>query len=292
MLPTLPFGATGHDSTRVLFGAAALARVSEREAAEALETVLDLGINHIDTAASYGDAEERLAPWLREHRDRFFLATKTGDRDKAAARDSIHRSLERMGVDRVDLLQLHNLVKPDEWQVALGPGGALEAAIDARDEGLVRFIGVTGHGTRVARMHRDSLERFDFDSILLPCSRILMADPIYAEEFGALIDECTRRRVAVQTIKAIARRRWPEDQEPDYSTWYQPLTEPDVIGREVRWVLRQGDLFVNSASDLRLLVPTVRALETLEDTDRAQDEARPAENVEPIFVRGFSAAQA
>jgi aryl-alcohol dehydrogenase-like predicted oxidoreductase len=291
VLPTLPFGRTGHESTRLLFGAAALARVDERESAQALERVLTLGINHIDTAASYGDAELCLRPWLREHPDRFFLATKTGDRDAAAARDSLHRSLERMGVDRVDLLQLHNLVKDDEWEVALGPGGALEAAIEARDQGLVRFIGVTGHGTRVAAMHLRSLERFAFDSVLLPCSRILMRDATYAAEFAALTAECARRGVAVQTIKAVARRRWREGQEPSHSTWYEPLVDPRAIEREIAWVLSQGDVFVNSASDLRLLEPSVQAVERWAQGTAATREAIP-DDMEPLFLRGFGQATA
>ncbi len=160
MIAEAPFGSTGHESTRTLFGAAALASVSQLEADRTLELVVEQGINHIDTAASYGDAELRLAPWLKQDRDRFFLATKTGERGRAAAREEIHRSLERLGVDRIDLLQLHNLVDVIEWETALREGGALEAAVEARDEGLVRFIGVTGHGLTVARMHLRSLERF------------------------------------------------------------------------------------------------------------------------------------
>src|SRR3954467_9985215 len=146
MIATRPFGATGHESSRVIFGAAALWAAPQHEADGALELLLEHGINHIDTAASYGDAELRLAPWLREHRDRFFLATKTGKRDKAGAREEIHRSLARLGVDHVDLLQLHNLVDVIEWEFALREDGALEAAVEAREEGLVRFIGVTGPG--------------------------------------------------------------------------------------------------------------------------------------------------
>jgi aryl-alcohol dehydrogenase-like predicted oxidoreductase len=293
VLPTLPFGSTGHESTRLIFGAAALARVDEAQAARALELVLELGINHIDTAASYGDAEVRLAPWLRQHRDRFFLATKTGDRDAVGARESLHRSLERMGVDRVDLLQLHNLVKEDEWAVAFGPGGALEAAIEARDQGLVRFIGVTGHGTRVARMHARSLERFPFDSVLLPCSRILLKDATYAAEFDALAAECARRGVAVQTIKAVARRRWPEGADPTYSTWYEPLVDRDDIEREIHWVLERGPVFVNSASDLRLLADSARAVAAHAEGARGPDSPEPIpEDMEPLFIRGFGQATA
>ncbi|MCZ7620147.1 MAG: aldo/keto reductase [Myxococcota bacterium] len=167
-LPTLPFGRTGHASSRLVFGAAALARVSQADADQALAQIRAAGVNHIDTAASYGDSERRLAPFLRRHRQDVFLATKTGERSHAAAREQIRRSLERMGVDRIDLIQLHNLVQEADWQQAFAEDGALRACVEARDEGLVRAIGVTGHGTRVAAMHRRSLERFDFDSVLLP----------------------------------------------------------------------------------------------------------------------------
>src|SRR5437762_4714929 len=160
MIPRAQFGSTGHQSTRTLFGAAALSKASHTEAERALELLLDHGVNHIDTAASYGDAELRIAPWLKQRPDTFFLASKTGKRDYAGAKEEIHRSLERLGVDRIDLIQLHNLVDVIEWETALREGGALEAAVEARSEGLVRFIGVTGHGLSVPAMHRRSLERF------------------------------------------------------------------------------------------------------------------------------------
>src|SRR5438105_13227680 len=167
-IPLLPFGRTGHQSTRVIFGGAALGRVSQDVADRALDVLLEHGVNHIDVAASYGDAELRVAPWLARYRDRFFLATKTGKRTAAEAREDLHRSLDRMKIDRVDLWQLHNLSDPIEWDRALSPGGAIDAAVEAREQGLVRFIGVTGHGAQIAATHRRSLQRFDFDSVLLP----------------------------------------------------------------------------------------------------------------------------
>ena len=208
MIATKPFGATGHDSSRVIFGAAALWATPQREADAALQLLLEHGINHIDTAASYGDAELRLAPWMREHRDRFFLATKTEERSYAAAREQIRRSLERLEVDQVDLIQLHCLVHPAEWDEAMGEDGALRAAVEARDEGLVRFIGVTGHGLTIAAMHLRSLERFAFDSVLLPYSHVAMQDEPYASDFGRVLATCNERNVAVQTIKGIARGPW------------------------------------------------------------------------------------
>src|SRR5947208_15770395 len=221
-IPTLTFGRTGHESTRVLFGGAALGSVSQDVADRTLEVLLRHGVNHIDVAAAYGDAELRVRPWLREHPSRFFLATKTGRRTAAGAREDLHRSLERMGVDHVDLWQLHSLADPIEWDEALSPGGALDAAVEAREQGLVRWIGVTGHGSQIAATHLRSLDRFDFDSVLLPYNHITMQLPYYAANFEAVYRICRQRRVAVQTIKSIAARPWQGQPHPR-STWYQPL---------------------------------------------------------------------
>ena len=206
MIERAPFGATGHESSRVIFGAAALAQASKEDADRTLELLLEHGINHIDVAAAYGDAELRVAPWLKEHQ--FFVATKTGKRTYAEAKEEIHRSLERLGVDHFDSIQLHNLVDVIEWDVALSDGGALEAAIEARSEGLVAFIGVTGHGLSIPKMHSRSLERFDFDSVLCPYNFVQMQDPRYAETFDELARTCAERDVALQTIKSLARAPW------------------------------------------------------------------------------------
>jgi aryl-alcohol dehydrogenase-like predicted oxidoreductase len=186
VIATAPFGRTGHESSRTIFGAAALGTVTQDDAERTLDLLLAHGVNHIDTAASYGDSELRIASWLQREPGRFFVATKTGDRDYKGAKESIRRSLERLGVDHVDLIQLHNLVDVIEWETALRDGGALEAAVEARDEGLVRFIGVTGHGLSVAAMHRRGLERFPFDSVLLPYNICQLRDPRYAEHVEVL----------------------------------------------------------------------------------------------------------
>jgi aryl-alcohol dehydrogenase-like predicted oxidoreductase len=222
VIATAPFGSTGHESTRTIFGAAALGSVTQEVADRTLDLLVERGVNHIDTAASYGDSELRLAPWLARNRDSVFLATKTGERSRKDAREEIRRSLDRLGVDRVDLIQLHNLVDVIEWETALREGGALEAAVEARDEGLVRFIGVTGHGLTVPAMHRRSLERFAFDSVLLPYSYVQMQDERYASEFEALTAVCAERGVAMQTIKAISLAPW-DGREQTASTWYEPL---------------------------------------------------------------------
>lgn len=258
MIATAAFGRTGHDSSRVIFGAAGLGEANQDEADSVLEVLLEHGVNHLDTAASYGDAELRMAPWMSKYRDRFFLATKTGERDGSGARASLERSLRRLGVERVDSIQLHNLSREDEWQAAFAPGGAVEALARARDEGLTRFIGVTGHGLGIAHMHLRSLDRFDFDSVLFPYNASVLADAAYRADAERLIALCIERRVAIQTIKAVARRPFPAPASPGERrlTWYEPLVDADAIGRAVRFVLSSPELFLISSGDWRLL-PTI-----------------------------------
>ena len=260
MIATERFGSTDHESSRTIFGAAALAHVDQDEADRAVELLLAHGVNHIDTAASYGDSELRVAPWLERYPGVFFLATKTGKRDYDGARQEIRRSLDRLGVDSVDLIQLHNLVDVIEWEIALREGGALEAAVEAREEGLVRFIGVTGHGLSVAAMHRRSLERFPFDSVLLPYNFRQQQDARYAEEFDALARVCAERGVAMQTIKSIALAPW-EGRPQTASTWYEPLTDPSDIELAVHWVLGRDGVFLNTVGELRLLPFVLEAAE-------------------------------
>jgi predicted aldo/keto reductase-like oxidoreductase len=235
-----------------------LGRVSQAEADQTLELLLEYGINHIDTAASYGEAELRIGPWMAAgHRDNFFLATKTEKRTYQEARQELHRSLERLQVEAVDLWQMHILVDPAEWEVAMGPGGALEAFVEARKEGLVRFLGVTGHGLNVADMHRRSLERFDFDSVLLPYNYAMMQNPGYAADFESLLALCQERQVAVQTIKSITRGPWG-DKTQSRATWYEPLEEPAEIEAAIHWVPARPELFLDTAGDIHLL-PTILA---------------------------------
>ncbi len=286
MIPTAPFGSTGHTSTRTIFGAAAIGwGVSQAEADRVLELLLEHGVNHIDVAASYGEAEDRLKPWLAQHRDRFFLATKTGRRDYDGARTEIRRSLERMGVDSVDLIQLHNLVDVIEWEEALREGGALQAAIEARDEGLVRFIGVTGHGRTVARMHSKSLARYAFDTVLCPYSHIQMQDAVYAEDFDELAATCAERGVAMQTIKAIAMRRW-DGRENTAGTWYEPLTDQADIDLTVHWVLGNPQVFLNTAGSVELLPKVLDAASRFESRppDAALEELAGSRGLASLFA--------
>ena len=253
MIDRQPFGRTGHTSSRVIFGAAALGGMSQDRADQTLELIRDRGLNHIDTAASYGESELRLQPFLADHRADFFLATKTGERTGDGARRELELSLQRLGVDHVDLIQLHNLVEPDEFETAHGPGGAVEALVQARSEGLVHFIGVTGHGTRIADMHLASLDRFDFDSVLLPYNYLMMQNERYATSFEALAARCAATNTAMQTIKSVARRRWAADNADPHYSWYQPLPIGGALTRGVAFVLNRPGLFLNTTSDGRIL---------------------------------------
>jgi aryl-alcohol dehydrogenase-like predicted oxidoreductase len=285
MIEKAMFGRTGHESSRAIFGAAALWDCSQEVADRTLDVLFKYGVNHIDTAASYGKSEDLLGPWMRRYRDRFFLATKTGERTKQQAWDEFRRSLDRLQTDHVDLLQLHFLVDEDEWQVAMGPGGALEAALEAQTQGLTRFVGVTGHELAVTRMHLRSLERHDFDSVLLPYNYPLKLNEQYQREFEQLLGVCRGRDVAVQIIKSVAAGPWGEKPKTR-TTWYETLEDQADLDRAVWFVLGQAGVFLNTVGDLNLLPRVLDAA--------GRYEAAPAEDamrqmvaerqVTPLFV--------
>jgi aryl-alcohol dehydrogenase-like predicted oxidoreductase len=271
MIEKMPFGRTGHSSSRVLFGGAAFWSVPQSDADRILELLLRYGVNHIDTAISYGDAELRIGPWMKRHRDDFFLATKIEERTRKKSGEQIRRSLERLQTDRVDLIQLHAVLQQSELEAVLGEGGALQAAVDARAEGLVRFIGITSHSLSAPEILLEALDRFDFSSVLLPCNYPLMQIPSYAADFHRLASICRERGVAMQTIKSICRRPWREGTEKTTATWYEPLSKLDDIRRAVGFVLDLPGTFVNSVGDIRLLESVLQA---------AQDRVAPASNEE------------
>jgi aryl-alcohol dehydrogenase-like predicted oxidoreductase len=252
MIPTLPFGRTGHESTRTIFGAAAFWDTPQKDVDATMDMILQNGVNHVDIASSYGKSEQLLGDWIRRHGRPFFLATKTGERTKQAAYDQIRRSLELLHVDQVDLIQLHGLHEEPDWTTAFGPGGVVEAVIQARDEGLVRFIGVTGHGVPVAEFHLRSLAQFDFDSVLLPYNYVMMQNPRYAESFNKLLVMCKKRNVAVQTIKGITRSPW-NDTPQNHTTWYRPLEDQTDIDLATHWIFGNSQVFLNTAGDINLL---------------------------------------
>jgi aryl-alcohol dehydrogenase-like predicted oxidoreductase len=285
MISKMEFGRTGHLSTRILFGAAAIGWVSQAEADATLDVLLGYGINHIDTAASYGEAELRIGPWMKKYRKQFFLATKTEERTRQGAWESIQRSLERLQTDQIDLIQLHNLSNQEEWEVALRPGGALEAMIEARQKGLVRFIGVTGHGTEIAALHLKALEKFDFDSVLLPYNYAMMKNLQYRADFEKLVERCQARNTAIQTIKSLTRAGWGERLHTR-NTWYEPLEEQPDIDLAVNYVLGRSYLFLNSLGDIHLLPRVLDAASRFVSgpTDEQMAEMAARVDLQPLFV--------
>ena len=285
MISKKNFGRTGHASTQIIFGAYALSEATQVEADSILEILLENGVNHIDAAPNYGDAEMRVGPWMKQHREKFFLATKTRKRTHEGARKDLQRSLERLRVAYVDLWQMHGLTNPVGWETAMGSGGVLEAFIEARDEGLVRFLGVTGHGSKAPVMHKRSLERFDFDTVLLPYNYWLMQKSRYADEFNELLEVCQKREVGVQTIKSLARRPW-EERPKTYNTYfYEPLDTQNAIEKSVSWVLDNPEIFLITAGDMQLLPKILAAAKRVKNcpSDREMNAMIEVLDIRPIF---------
>lgn len=285
MIPKQVFGCTGHMSTQIIFGSYALSQATQAEADEILDQLLKYGINHIDTAPMYGNAEISIGRWMEKYRDKFFLATKSRSRSYEGAWKDLRHSLERLKVDQVDLWQMHGLTNPQGWKKAMGTGGALEAFIEARDKGLARFLGVTGHGSKVPVMHKQSLERFDFDTVLLPYSYWQMLNPSYVSHFNELIEMCRERNVAIQTIKSIARRPW-KDQPRTYNTYfYEPLEAQVPIDKAVHWAMGLPDSFVITVGDMQLVPKMLDAADRY--VERPSDENMKTImdefDVQPIF---------
>ncbi|HUV08820.1 MAG TPA: aldo/keto reductase [Spirochaetia bacterium] len=285
MIAQQVFGRTGHKSTRIIFGSAGLKRLTQKEADPVLDLLLQYGINHIDTAPGYGDAELRLGPWMREHRKRFFLATKIDEARYGQAKEQLHRSLERLQVDSVDLLQLHNLTDVPKREQVMGSGGALELLIEAKEQGLTRFLGVTGHGITAPKMHLQSLQRFDFDSVLLPCNYLLLRSPAYSADFSRLLSYCREHNVAVQTIKSIARGLWGE-KEQTRATWYEPLTDQEAVSNCVHYVLGIPGIFLISVGDMQELPKVLKAAADYQNPPLDEEMERIAERfgMEPLFT--------
>ena len=285
MIRRQPFGKTGHQSSATLFGAAALGDVTQDVADETLKVLDRHGVNHIDVAASYGDAELRIGPWMERRRGDFFLATKTGMRTYAEAKSEFERSLQRLRVKSVDLIQLHNLTHPSEWETAMGEHGALNALTEAREQGLTRFIGVTGHGLFAPAMHMKSLSRYEFDSVLLPWNWVLHRDEKYRREFGELLAMCRDRGVAVQTIKSLTKGPWGEKTHTA-ETWYEPFEDQSDINRAVSWILGQGTIFLNTTGDVKLLPKVLEAasLNLPKPGDDEMEEMAKRTHMSRLFV--------
>jgi aryl-alcohol dehydrogenase-like predicted oxidoreductase len=266
-------GRLGHQSSVLIYGAAALAEVDQGTADASVQLALDAGINHFDVAASYGDAELRLGPWMRSIRDRIFLATKTGLRNRDEAWAEINRSLERLQTDHLDLIQVHAVGDLAELDLVTRPGGSLQAVIRARDEGLAAGIGITGHGHQAPATHLEALRRFPFDTVLSPLNYVLGRDPAYLSDYRALVAEIQAQDVGLMIIKAAARRNWPEPVEHRYSTWYEPFDDQPRITAGVAWVLSHPEVTgIATPGDVRLLPLLIQAEQRLAEASRADAE--------------------
>ena len=286
MISTLPFGRTNHHSTRTLFGAAALGDVTQSDADATLGTLLDYGVNHIDTAASYGESELRIAPWMKNHRDDFFLASKTGTRDYIGSSAEIDKSLQRLHVDHLDLIQLHSLGDEADWNQVFAPDGAFRAVVEAKEAGKARFVGITGHGVHIARLHLRALEIYPFDAVLLPLNYPMSLNADYMSDFDRLRAVCRERGIAMQTIKAVTRRPWGEQQQTR-ATWYQPLEEQEAIDKAVSWVLgNYPEVFLNTVGDIHVLPRVLDAASRFAEApaDEAMEEMFGERAMAPLFV--------
>jgi aryl-alcohol dehydrogenase-like predicted oxidoreductase len=247
-------GRLEHDSSVLIYGAAALGDVSQDVADRSIQEALDGGINHFDVAADYGEAELRLGPWMSQVRDRIFLATKTGLRDRDPAWRQINDSLQRLQTDSVDLLQLHAIGDLDQLDAATRPDGALSAAIRAQEEGMVGAIGITGHGHDAPATHLEALRRHPFATVLTPLNPVLWRDESYRADYEALVEEVQRQDVGLMTIKAVSRRNWPQGAAHSHATWYEPYDDQTRITAAVSWVLSHREVTgIATAGDVRLL---------------------------------------
>ncbi|MHA2101397.1 MAG: aldo/keto reductase [Candidatus Kariarchaeaceae archaeon] len=286
MITKLQFGRTEHKSTRIIFGSYALNNSTREEADQVLPLLRKFGVNHIDTAPMYGNAESLIGNWLTKHRDEFFIATKTRNRGRQAALDTLHKSLEHLQIDYIDLWQMHGLTNPQGWEKVMGPKGTLEAFIEARDAGLVRYLGVTGHGSKTPIMHKRSLERFDFDSVMLPYNFQMMQNPRYVSNFDELVKMCQDRNVAIQTIKSIARRPW-ENRSRKYNTYfYEPLDTNKAINKSVWWTMSLQNSFIATAGDLQILPMILDAAAKFEKqpSDEEMNQIMKKYDIRSIFT--------
>jgi aryl-alcohol dehydrogenase-like predicted oxidoreductase len=279
-------GRIGHQSSVIIYGAAALGQVTQDVADQSVEQALAAGINHFDVAASYGDAELRLGPWMPEIRSRVFLATKTGERDAESAYRQINASLERLQTDHVDLIQLHSVGDLEDLDRATGPGGALESAIRARDEGLAGAIGITGHTHGAPATHLEALRRFPFDTVMTPLNWVLAQDPDYLRDYAALVAEVQRQDAGLMIIKTVSRRNWPGE-DKSYTTWYEPFDDQERITAAVAWVLSHPEVTgLASPGDVHLLGMVLEAERVAGDIslDDAEAVLRRAEDYSSPFI--------
>jgi predicted aldo/keto reductase-like oxidoreductase len=284
-MQTRRFGRTGHMSTVAIFGAAAFWQIPQTEADKVMEQVIAAGVNHIDVAPSYGEAEIRLGPWMPSERKRFFLGCKTTERTKEGAASELRRSLERLRVDSFDLYQFHAVTTVDELDKIFAPGGAFEAVIKAKEEGLTRFIGITGHGVDAPAIYLEALRRFDFDSVLFPLNFVQFANPMYRKNAEELLRQCRAKDVGTMIIKSVCERPWG-DLPKTHNTWYKPFTDAEHIQQCVNFVLSQDVTGLCTVGDVSVLPLVLAACEKFTPMSRDEQEAliATANQYEPLFA--------
>ena len=284
-METRRFGKTGHMSTIAIFGAAAFWEISQADADKVMEQVIEAGINHIDIAPSYGQAEERVGPWMPRERERFFLGCKTMERSKQGAWDEMQRSLKRLQTESFDLYQCHAITTMDELDAVTMKGGALEAFIEARDRGLTKFIGITGHGVDAPKIYLEALRRFDFDSILFPLNFVQMGNPEFRKHAEELIATCKAKDVGTMVIKTVTKGPWGE-REKTATTWYEPFDDMEKIQQAVNFALSYDVTGLCTAGDTRILPLVLKACENFRSMGDAEMEMliESGQQFEPLFA--------
>ena len=279
------FGRSGHMSTVAIFGAAAFWEIEQKDADKVMEMVIEAGVNHIDVAPSYGQAEQRIGPWMPRERNRFFLGCKTMERAKKGAWDEMQQSLKRLQIGHFDLYQLHAITSQEELDACTMTGGALEALVEARQQGLTRHIGITGHGIDAPRLFIEALNRFDFDSVLFPLNFVQMSNPVFRKDAEALIALCQEKDVGTMVIKTITRGPWGEKQKTA-TTWYEPFDQMDEIQDAVNFALSYEVTGLCTAGDIKVLPMVLKACQNFSPMNQAEQEAmiQSGRNLEPLFT--------
>lgn len=284
-MQTRRFGRTGHMSTVAIFGGAAFSKITQEEADRVIEQVIEAGVNHIDIAPSYGQAEERVGPWMPRERQRFFLGCKTQERTKEGAWNELRQSLQRLQTETFDLYQFHAITKMEELDAVTMKGGALEAFVEARERGLFKYIGITGHGVNAPQIYLEALRRFDFDSVLFPLNFVQLANPEYRKYAEELIAQCKAKDVGTMIIKSITRAPWGE-RPHTATTWYEPFEKMDDIQRAVNFALSYEVTGVCTAGDTRVLPLMLEACENFVQLNESEREQmiQSADEYEPLFT--------
>jgi aryl-alcohol dehydrogenase-like predicted oxidoreductase len=281
-------GRLGRENSVLIFGGAALSEITEDEADSAISLALEAGVDHFDTAADYGDSELHYGRWMPEIRDHIFLSTKTGERDRDDARRQIEASLQRLRVDRVDLIQLHAVGDLEDLDRATGAGGSLEAAVEAREEGLVGAVGITGHGHEAPATHLEALRRYPFDTVLTPWNYILSTDESYSRDFEALVEEIKRQDAGLMTIKTVSRRNWPEGNPVEgqrRATWYEPFEEQEYVDAAVSFVLAREEITgIPIVGDVGLIETMIEAERRRMPLEEAEETLAMAPNYSSPFI--------